>query len=356
MSGNLHIAAGKKALSIIRTQGLKPEMVKVMAGAAGGPKWLVLSGLDQAICSNFIKYRSSPLFFMGSSIGAWRFAAYCHRDPLSAVKRLQSVYISQRYSEKPTTDEISRETLRVMNDFVGHKGIDEILDNPLFRLNILSSRCRGVVKVGNRAVLTAVLGLAALFNMVNRKLLGIFFNRALFYDSRNKPPFFNMNDFKTETISLSKKNLRPAMMASAAIPLVINAVKDIPGAESGVYRDGGMIDYHHDIPFLNDENGIVLYPHYSDQIIPGWFDKPLKWRRPGNENIENVVLVSPSRSFIDKLPFRKIPDRKDFKNFKGNDVERVAYWEKVTRESHLLGDEFINLVETEKISEVIKPL
>ncbi len=36
------VKAGSQALEIIRDEGLRPERVRVVAGAAGGPKWLVL--------------------------------------------------------------------------------------------------------------------------------------------------------------------------------------------------------------------------------------------------------------------------------------------------------------------------
>jgi len=41
--------AGDRALEAIRSRGLSPEDVEVVAGAAGGPKWLILSRLDRLI-------------------------------------------------------------------------------------------------------------------------------------------------------------------------------------------------------------------------------------------------------------------------------------------------------------------
>ena len=55
MANNLEFIAGSKAYSIIKESGLKPEMVRVVAGAAGGPKWLVLSRLDRAVFCEFFK-------------------------------------------------------------------------------------------------------------------------------------------------------------------------------------------------------------------------------------------------------------------------------------------------------------
>ena len=75
MADNLLILAGKRALSVLREQGLSPDSIDVIAGAAGGPKWLVLNGLDRAIFFNWITPKTHPLFLVGSSIGVWRFVS-----------------------------------------------------------------------------------------------------------------------------------------------------------------------------------------------------------------------------------------------------------------------------------------
>jgi hypothetical protein len=72
-----------------------------------------------------------------------------------------------------------------------------------------------------------------------------------------------------------------------------------------IVRDGGILDYHLDIPFLPDEDGRVLYPHFYEHITPGWFDKSLN-RKPNQKKVENVVLVVPSKRFVESLPFGKI--------------------------------------------------
>ncbi len=136
----------------------------------------------------------------------------------------------------------------------------------------------------------------------------------------------------------------------------MSGVKNIPGAYKGVYRDGGVIDYHMDIPFMEDDEKIVLFPHYMDRIIPGWFDKNLSYRKPCAANMDNVVLVSPSSEFVKTLPYGKIPDRKDFLLFKGRDNERIAYWNDVVSASVCLGEEFLELVENGKIKEQLMPM
>jgi len=111
-----------------------------------------------------------------------------------------------------------------------------------------------------------------------------------------------------------------------------------------------------DIPFLGKDKGIVLYPHYTDRIIPGWLDKKLFWRKPSLSNMDNVLLVAPSEKFIDCLPLKKIPDRNDFQHFIGRDAERIECWKTVIKKSERLGHEYLEAVETGQIRELIKPM
>jgi len=72
--------------------------------------------------------------------------------------------------------------------------------------------------------------------------------------------------------------------------------------------------------------------------------------------MKNVLLISPSRSFIERLPYGKIPERSDFKNFRGRNNERLAFWKKVINENERLGDEFYEAAQTGRISELVKPM
>ena len=71
MSRSLKILAGPDALADLREHGLAPERVRVVVGASGGPKWLVLSRLDQVIFGLFrAVQRTDPLHLLCSSIGS----------------------------------------------------------------------------------------------------------------------------------------------------------------------------------------------------------------------------------------------------------------------------------------------
>ena len=82
----------------------------------------------------------------------------------------------------------------------------------------------------------------------------------------------------------------------------------------------------------------MLYPHFYPKVSPGWFDKGLKWRRPGAGNYDNVIMLCPSESWVKSLPFGKIPDRKDFNQLP--DDKRFQYWQEVTERSFELAEDF----------------
>ncbi|HDP80869.1 MAG TPA: patatin-like phospholipase family protein [Spirochaetes bacterium] len=356
MTSHLVFRAGRKAYALIRDRGLSPEMVSVVAGAAGGPKWIILNGLDRAIFFDWIEAeREQAPYLVGSSIGAWRFAAFAHRNAPEAVVRFQQAYINQRYEKVPTPAEVTGESLRILNIFLGDPAQSGILSHRSFRLSILADRSRGLLRHDRFLPLAAGLALTALGNLLSRKTLGLFLERALFYDNRDIPPFYGMDGFPVYRVPLSVENLKQALMASGSIPLVMEGIKDIAGAPRGLYRDGGLIDYHLDIPY-NTGQGIVLYPHFVGRIIPGWFDKTIPWRKPSPENMDSVLLITPSEAFVETLPLGKIPDRNDFKLFKFRDDERINYWNRALDQSRCLGDEFLEAVTTGRIRNMVQPM
>ncbi len=354
MYPSITVKAGARALQILRDEGLAPGRVRVLAGASGGPKWLVLAGMDRVL-PDFIGKRKDPLFLIGSSIGSWRMAALAQRNPVTAVETFEEAYISQSYSAKPDIHEVTRELYRVMDNYLDGDSIDHILSHPFMRSNIVAVRSLSMGKSDIALIQLAFLSAAALSNLISRRLLKCYYRRALFFDSREESPFIGMNDFPIDRAPLTRENFRKVLQASGSIPLVMEGVREISGAPAGVYRDGGIIDYHLDIPFNVGPEEIVLYPHFFGHIVPGWFDKALK-RRPSSANMENVVLVAPSDEFVKSLPIGKIPDRKDFKLFLGRDDERVRYWKEVASRSRRIGEEFMEAVLSGHIGKIVVPL
>ena len=352
----LTIKAGPAALEQIRSGGLSQKDIRVIVGAAGGPKWLILDGIDRYLFGTFFKKRRDPLYFLGSSIGTWRFSAALQKDPVSAIERFEYAYIDhQLYEGKPSAAQVTAKSYDILDMIVGRNGIDEILSHPSFRLSCISARGRGLVGSENTLLLAAGLAGAVALNTLSRKLLSLSFERTLFSDTRDIPPFVDGSDFPTQHAALTRENYKKVIMASGSIPLVMSGVTGISGARPGRYRDGGMVDYHPDLRFVPDGKGLVLYPHFIDHIIPGWLDKSLRWRHSGSVNMDNVVLVSPSREFVATLPLGKIPDRNDFYTFLGKDSERIKGWKKVVKGSIRMGDALGELIESGNIVHAVRP-
>jgi hypothetical protein len=184
-----------------------------------------------------------------------------------------------------------------------------------------------------------MMGLSAvvLGNYLSRNTLPLWFDRVIFQSPGGELPVENWDKFKTSTITLCEENYRDALFASGAIPIVIEGVKTPFGAPEGLYRDGGMVDYHFDLPF-KPGNGLVLYPHFSPVLKPGWFDKSIARRKISADNYSHTVVVCPSRQFIDSLPYQKIPDRKDFDKM---DTEtRIRYWKTAVDKSVQIAEQF----------------
>ncbi len=152
---------------------------------------------------------------------------------------------------------------------------------------------------------------------------------------------------------MRRDNLEDAIVATGAIPLVLSGVRDISGALPGVYRDGGVIDYHLDLPH-SEADRLALYPHFFERIVPGWFDKRLTWRRPDPVNVDRTILISPSEEFVAGLPNAKIPDRSDFMTFEPQ--ARVRLWRDVVAECERLAAELHDVLEKEELESRLKPL
>ena len=271
---SLTLKAGSGALKSVKTHGFDPSSIGTIAGASGGAKWLVLSQLDKAILSNLVPKMKGPVHLLGTSIGAWRFACYAQGNPIAAIERFESAYIEQSFSENPDIREITAKSREIIDLVLGAGGSDEILNHPVFRTHVMAVRSRHVLAAETRWLLGLGLLTAAALNLVSRKTLGMFFERALFYDSRDLPPFFAATGFPLQRIALGPQNLEDAIVATGSIPLVLAGVRNIDGAKPGMYRDGGVIDYHHDLPHSAADR-LTLYPHFYDRIVPGWFDKKL---------------------------------------------------------------------------------
>lgn len=339
----LRILAGPVALRRLREEGFDRDAFRAMLGASGGAKWLVLGRLDREIARHVIAGRREKMFLLGSSIGSWRFCCYGQADPVAALERFEAAYFAQRYDARPTPAQVSEQSRRILGEILGDDGPAQILSHPTVRFSVMAVRARHLAAFEPRLVQQAGLMLAAAFNALSRRALGFFFERALFHDPRDPPPFRLPASFPTSRIGLAEDNFTDAVLASGSIPGVLEGVRDIPGAPPGVYRDGGVVDYHFDYPATGE--GLVLYPHFYPHIVPGWFDKFLPWRRVRGEALERVVLLCPSPDFVAGLPGGRIPDRRDFWDF--DPPQRLDRWRRAVEASERLAEEFAELVEND---------
>ena len=65
----LSVRAGPAARAHLEREGFDPAHVRMMVGASGGAKWLVLAGLDRALIRNIVPRFEGPVHLLGSSIG-----------------------------------------------------------------------------------------------------------------------------------------------------------------------------------------------------------------------------------------------------------------------------------------------
>ncbi|EED36532.1 alpha/beta superfamily hydrolase [Luminiphilus syltensis NOR5-1B] len=338
----LRVVVGSRAAEVLATQGWHPDQFRLLIGASGGPKWFILSQLDRFLGNHFLSRRSTPLTALGSSIGSWRHACLAQPDPAAAIARLEAAYLNQRYSvKKPSVDEVSQVSAAILREAIGEAGVQNLLASPTIRSCIVTARGRGATAKPSGVPLGLGMGLAAATNAVDRRALAMHFQRVLFCSRGVENDLPPMPGFTTTSVALSEENAFDALMASGAIPFVIAGRSSIADAPAGQYWDGGIIDYHFSLP-EHYERGLILYPHFSATLTPGWFDKFLPWRRGLTPDTDALVQLSPSEEFIASLPFGKIPDRRDFLRL--IDDERREYWCRCIDAGSALAEEFAELV------------
>lgn len=353
MKHALTFKAGPGAYADIRRRGFSEERIGTIAGASGGPKWLVLSQLDRVITGRILPKLSGPVHLLGSSIGAWRFCCYAQAAPTEAIARFEAGYLGQTFSEKPDAEEITRKSRDILVQMLGESGPRDIVNHAVFRTHFMTVRSRLLTSSDRPLLLAGGLLAAAASNMLSRRALGAFFRRSLFYDPRDLPPFYNASGFPMDRIVLTENNLIDAVIASGSIPLVLQGIRNIHGAPEGVYRDGGIIDYHLDLP-LSDPDRLTLFPHFFERIIPGWFDKRLRWRRPDSRHTDRTILVCPSAEFIHGLPNNKIPDRSDFTSM--SPEQRAIVWRSVVASCEQLAEELNDVLDKGQLPARLQPL
>jgi hypothetical protein len=266
--------------------------------------------------------------------------------------------------------------------------IAEVLAHPRYRVHIVTSRGRHLLSREN--ALATPLGYLGAFltNAVNRKAMSHWLERVVFSapqtaasgqtqstDGVITPLPFLDNDYRTRQVLLTAANFMPALQASCSIPFVLRSVQHIAGAPPGAYWDGGITDYHLHLNYagkfamdleaensaaegektVNPLQGLVLYPHFQQSVVPGWLDKSLKSRHKSTHFLDTTVLLAPRPQWVQSLPNGKLPDRQDFTRY-GNDlVARVKVWQQAVAMGQQLADEFAQWLSKPDFS-LVQPL
>jgi hypothetical protein len=329
----------------IEQDGLQASAICTVAGAAGGPKGLILGALDRFIFGHWLAQSRQKVHLLGASIGAWRMATACMNDAVTAFERLEHDYIRQHYAlqpgeSRPPASRVSALFAQTLYDFYdGHTS--EILNHPRFLLHIFTAHGRHIL--AREQAWRTPLGFLGAFlsNAVQRRAMGAWLERVVFSTQQVALPFLS-SDYRTQQMPLTESNFSTVLQASCSIPFVLQAVHDIAGAPSGAYWDGGLTDYHLHLNYAaaTGLSGLVLYPHFQKSVVPGWLDKHLKWRHKATPFLDNMVLLAPRADWVRTLPNGKLPDRTDFSHYGQDLAARVRDWSAATAASVQLADEF----------------
>jgi len=268
----LRLHAGPVARRHIEAHGLRAQDVRVVPGAAGGPKGLILGPIDRFLFGDWLLQSEQPIDLVGASIGAWRLANVCLDAPLRALDDFERGYIAQHFELPPGQKRLSAQQVSAqfgagLRTFYGGRA-SEVLQHPRFRLHVITAH--GLHVLGREGRVRTALGYLGAFaaNGLRRKSLGGWLERVVFSSHGGALPF-GTDDFPTRRVALSEANFEAALQASCSIPFMLEAVHDIPGAPPGAYWDGGITDYHLHLDYRPAEEGLVLYPHFQQAVVPG---------------------------------------------------------------------------------------
>ncbi len=354
---DLVVAAGATALAHIRQHGLNADDIAAIFGASGAAKWLAIAGLDHAVFSQFMPKRcdKTPVDLFGTSVGAFKLSAAAQKNPDAALKAFTKAYIEQSYAEGIDPKTIQTQTTRILDKSMhgdSAKAIGEILSNKTYRMHIGAVRCHGGLNSNNRTRQGIALTRAALFRNHLRDIA----ERTVFSDPRSDLHFAARDGYDVRHASLNVDNYLLALRASGAIPVYMPPVR-LPEDPAHFYHDGGLLDYH-PVPhsFWPETDGLVLYPHFYDHFKLRWFDKFYPWRRAPRHQLDKIVLLAPSRAWVDALPDSKIPSRQDFTKYRDNEAQRFHNWTEVTTRSYALGEQFIDACTSGDIAKLVVPI
>lgn len=360
----LRYRVGPAARRRLRERGLGAHSVGVLVGPASGPKWLALYGIDRALLASDLIPTATKTnaedgdaapprrqLLVGASAGAWRMLAFASRDPETRHDALLEGYVGKVFERGVTADTVSRAYDRMVGELFDAADVEQILHHPRFDVAAHAVRVRRPWPVGLRAGQWAWLGAAAVANFVHPAGLDGVAERVLFH---SRPEAFG-GELRGRLVPWHDDAFHAVAMATASVPLALLPVHDPPHAPPGVYVDGGVTDYHLATRYLGDDDDrVVLFPHYQERIAPGWFDKHLERRRAGPDLANDLLQIHPTDEWIASLPGGRPPDRRDFDELVDQPEERIRRWRDAIRRSEALGEELLDDLETGRWEEKLE--
>ena len=206
----LTFQAGPLAMAQIAANGLRAQDVAIVPAAAGGPKGLIFQAIDQWMFGEWFPAAPRERTLIGASIGAWRMAAACQRDPVKAFALLGELYAGQRYTSlKPTPQQIDAVVQALLDELVrGHE--DDIVNHAHYRLHLLTVRgLRSLAAPAHRQAELRGFISAALHNAGSRAWLARLMERVVIGDVRSQAPWLRepFDGFTTHFSTLTRDNL-----------------------------------------------------------------------------------------------------------------------------------------------------
>jgi hypothetical protein len=290
------------------------------------------------------------LQLVGSSAGAFRAACFAQKDPVKAISTLAKEYSESDFSQDDSPRALTAKAEQMLEHIFSEDGVESILHNPIMKAHFIATKAKFCVSSENKLVQGLGLTGSYLLNKIDRKLLNIQYQRVVFRPEDSILTIQDKSNIDSLYVNFEEQNVRAALLASGAIPVIMEGIPNIPGAPDGMYRDGGIVDYHFDVSF--NKSGLILYPHFNAAPKAGWFDKNSS-RTAHKENYDRTMMLVPSDEFVAQLPYGKIPDRNDFKNFDKH--ARLTYWRKVFAETERLAEQFDRFIQKQDLS-MLKPM
>jgi len=236
------VHAGERARQHLAARGLAPADIACIPAAAGGPKGLALLPLDRRLAREWLP-RMRSVELVGASIGAWRMAALAQRDASAALDRLQHAYVrEQNYGQRPSPAQVATVCRGIPRAVVA--GSDMALRDGA-ALSVITARARGPLRSNTRTAFART----AFDNLLARTRLARHLQRVVFHAGATSQLDMGTDGFDTQHVDLTAANREDALLASGSIPLVCEPVRDIADAPPGDYWDGGLIDYHLQLPY-----------------------------------------------------------------------------------------------------------